>query len=276
MFVVTTGQRATLHSWSPKDLFEWISMQPWSWIFCAWQTFDNNKKVLLRERKRHTDRGVSSTTRDGVPLLPSGYPPARSLGVPPSQVPWVPPIRVPPAPLGYPHPLLGYPLLGYHPWGTPCWVPPHQGTPLAGPGLGAPLAGSGSGTPPPRCGLTKWNYYLPSRTTYAVGNNKCVIFSPQRWACCQCSESPAVWPFDPSLMTVTSPEVPTNCFRFPTSPTGRATIIRCRISLESFHTLIWWITTGPSLKSTQYSLQPPTYNVEQESLLPRCIVRWRR
>ena len=29
-----------------------------------------NKKVLLRERKRHTDRGVSSTTRDGVPPPP--------------------------------------------------------------------------------------------------------------------------------------------------------------------------------------------------------------
>ena len=28
------------------------------------------KKVLLRERKRHTDRGVSSTTLDGVPPPP--------------------------------------------------------------------------------------------------------------------------------------------------------------------------------------------------------------
>ena len=32
-----------------------------------------NKKVLLRERKRHTDRGVSSTTRGGV--SPIEYPP---------------------------------------------------------------------------------------------------------------------------------------------------------------------------------------------------------
>ena len=40
---------------------------------------NNNKKVLLRERKRHTDRGVSSTpsvTRGGVVPLP----PARSEG----------------------------------------------------------------------------------------------------------------------------------------------------------------------------------------------------
>ena len=43
-----------------------------------------HKKVLLRERKRHTDRGVSSTpsdTRGGVPPPPGqGYPPARSNG----------------------------------------------------------------------------------------------------------------------------------------------------------------------------------------------------
>ena len=42
-----------------------------------------NKKVLLRERKRHTDRGVSSTTRGGVPPPPVGFPLARSdWGVP--------------------------------------------------------------------------------------------------------------------------------------------------------------------------------------------------
>ena len=62
-----------------------------------------NKKVLLRERKRHTDRGVSSTTRDGVPPQPGptggGVP---EVGYPPS----------------------GYPLSrsdggGYLRWGTP-------------------------------------------------------------------------------------------------------------------------------------------------------------
>ena len=35
--------------------------------------FISNKKILLRERKRHADRSVSSTTE-------VGYPPARSEG----------------------------------------------------------------------------------------------------------------------------------------------------------------------------------------------------
>ena len=59
-----------------------------------------NKKVLLREHKRHTDRGVSSTpsvTRGGVSSPQQGSLPARSdegvpkvwyplAGVPPGQV----------------------------------------------------------------------------------------------------------------------------------------------------------------------------------------------
>ena len=67
-----------------------------------------NKKVLLRERKRYTDPGVSSTpsaSRGGVPPAlymgegtRGGYPPA---GVPPDQVWW-----------------------GYLSWGSPAGVPP--------------------------------------------------------------------------------------------------------------------------------------------------------
>ena len=52
------------------------------WIRPIDLKFNMNKKVLLRERKRHTDRAVSSTpsvSRSGVP------PPA---GVPPGQVWW--------------------------------------------------------------------------------------------------------------------------------------------------------------------------------------------
>ena len=60
-----------------------------------------NKKVLLRERKRHTDRGVSSTPPE------VGYPPA-----------------------GYPRP---GPTGGYPSWGMP-----RQGYPPAGPGWGTP------------------------------------------------------------------------------------------------------------------------------------------
>ena len=67
-----------------------------------------NKKVLLRERKRHTDRGVSSTP--SVILYEVGYPPP--IGVPPGKVRW------------------GVPKVGY----------PHRGTPQPG------LTGGG-GTP---------------------------------------------------------------------------------------------------------------------------------
>ena len=67
-----------------------------------------NKKVLLRERKRHTARCVVSTPS----VVLTGYPPGR---VPPQQATtWVgyppvgyPPGRVPPA---------GYPLAGYPSW----------------------------------------------------------------------------------------------------------------------------------------------------------------
>ena len=153
---------------------------------------DLNKKVLLRESKRHTDRGVSSTpsvTRGGVPpparsdggggvphLAPQarsdeggtpqqGYPPARSdggggylrwgtlAGVPPGQV-WR-------SDGGYPR------------WGTPC-----RGTPLARsdggypPGKGTPQLDL-AGYPPPFRGVDRQTPVktVPYRcTTYAVGN----------------------------------------------------------------------------------------------------------
>ena len=53
-----------------------------------------NKKVLLRERKRHTDCGVSRTTRGGVPPWPG---PMGGGG-------WVPEVGYPPPPSGYPRP----------------------------------------------------------------------------------------------------------------------------------------------------------------------------
>ena len=66
-----------------------------------------NKKVLLRERKRHTDRDVSSTTRGRVP---SSLPPLPGL-------------------TGRGYPRWGYPLSGYTPQpglmgGTQGGVPP--------------------------------------------------------------------------------------------------------------------------------------------------------
>ena len=86
-------------------------------------------------------------------------------------------------------PEVGYPPARPH-WGggTPTLGTPHWGTPRPGPtgegtrgGVPPPprLAGPGLGTPPPT-GVdwqTKWNYYLPSRTTYAVGKNDIIISS---------------------------------------------------------------------------------------------------
>ena len=117
-----------------------------------------NKKVLLRERKRHTARRVVSTP--SVVLL--GYPPQQGTppswpdqGTPPGQ--GIPPARVPPhpdlagggtwpgTPWGGTWP--GYPPARVPPGGggVPDWVPPGQGTPrgyLTGypPGQGTPLA----------------------------------------------------------------------------------------------------------------------------------------
>ena len=90
-----------------------------------------NKKVLLRERKRHTARRVASTPY----VVLTGYPPGQ--GTPPARVPpsqgtplarvppsqGTPPARVPP--LGYP-PTRVSPPPGYPPgwiWqGTPPWL----------------------------------------------------------------------------------------------------------------------------------------------------------
>ena len=93
--------------------------------------FISNKKVLLRERKRHTARRVVSTPSVVLP----GYPPRGGVpgpGYPPGGV-WVPPT---PPPQG------GYPDLGTPPGGgggggyltrvpplggTQTWVPPRGG-----------------------------------------------------------------------------------------------------------------------------------------------------
>ena len=130
-----------------------------------------NKKVLLREHKRHTARRVVSTPS----VVLTGYPPLADYPLPlltwlGGAMPGVPYLGTPQA--GYPsiltwpggYPLAGYPsgrvpLLGRVPpcpdpaGGYPNWVPPWQGTPPAGYPLGKvpPPGWTWQGTSPPRC-----------------------------------------------------------------------------------------------------------------------------
>ena len=123
----------------------------------------NNKKVLLRERKRHTARCVANTpyvvltgypprggTRSGTPPGGSGYPPG-----------------------GYP---VRYPRgVRYPPWGGT-----RSGTPGGSPGSGTPPGGVPSQVPPqggypdppspPVDRQTPVKTVPSRRTTYAGGN----------------------------------------------------------------------------------------------------------
>ena len=145
----------------------------------------DHKKVLLRERKRHTDRRLSSTpsvNQVGYPL-----PLPRSDGVGGTQGGILPWLGYPPSRSDRGVPEVGYPLVRVPHvglptcQGTPCLGTPHRGTPIRV----HPPSWTWLGYPPhPRLDLarvplplgvdwqTKWNYYLPSRTTYAVGNKK--------------------------------------------------------------------------------------------------------
>ena len=149
-----------------------------SFLLCTFDTYFSNKhkKVLLRERKRHTDCGVSSTpsvTWGGVPPgrgtpqpvlmggTQGGVSTSPSRGTPQPGLRGVCEVEYPTR--GTPQPG----LRGYLRWGTPT-----MGTPLparsdkAVPEVGYPLAGEspaglGWGTPhldlagvPPRCGQT--------------------------------------------------------------------------------------------------------------------------
>ena len=146
--------------------------------------YTGNKKVLLRERKRHTARCVASTPY----VVLTGYPPSRVppwQGTPPAGYPpgqGTPPPKVPPlarVPPGQGTPWAGTP----HRQGTPpARVPPSQGTPPRWTWQGTPPSWTWQGTPPqlphgilgnvakhygirvPPLGVnwqTKWNYYLP-------------------------------------------------------------------------------------------------------------------
>ena len=110
-----------------------------------------NKKVLLRERKRHTARRVASTPY----VVLTGYPPTLTRvppqpGYPPSQ--GTPPARVPPRP--------GYPPTRVPP---PARVPPGQGSP---PGQGTPPA-----RVPPQLDLAGYPPRLPHGILGNVGKH---------------------------------------------------------------------------------------------------------
>ena len=172
-----------------------------TWQITTLFKLKHNKKVLLRERKRHTARRVVSTPSvvltgypppGGVPgpdrvpppggypdLDLTGYPPwgGTQSGTPPGGYPDPPggvPDRVPP-PGGYPDlDLTGSPPGGV-PGPGPDWVPPRGGYPdpphclMAFWEMLQSIMGYGY---PPRCGQTNKVKLLPSRrTTYAGGNN---------------------------------------------------------------------------------------------------------
>ena len=155
--------------WLIWNCFRWISR-----ISITTLASYQYKKVLLRERKRHTDRRLWSTpsvNRSGVP--PCRGTPSPHWGTPHQGTPvGVPPSGYPPG-WGIPH--QGTPCWDTHPHqGTPHLGTPHQGIPhLGSPGQGTappirvPSPGPGSGTPA-RCGQTDgWidrhvsKHYLP-------------------------------------------------------------------------------------------------------------------
>ena len=127
-----------------------------------------NKKVLLRERKRHTARRVVSTPSVVLPGYPprGGYP---DLGTPPggTQI-WVPPSppggsRYPPGGSGYPLGGSGYPPRG---GGTRTWVPPGGWVRVP------PGGGTRTWVPPPVDRQTPVKTVPSRRTTYAGGNKR--------------------------------------------------------------------------------------------------------
>ena len=164
----------------------WLYLHNWCfWVSFYWGLqffrishfliFDltKHKKVLLRERKRHTARRVASTTY----VVLTGYPPRPES--PPSQ--GTPPTRVPPG--------QGTPRPGYPPWPE---YPPSQGTPPAGPGrvppprlphgiLGNVAKHYGIWVPPPVDrqidGQTRVKTLPSRRTTYAGGKYTVLYFS---------------------------------------------------------------------------------------------------
>ena len=156
--------------------------------------WSNIKLSKTRKSSCVNARGIPTATYQVLHLLtevgypPLGYPPVQvwqggTWGTPhwgtppPVQVWWGRVPRVPPPPSGYPPvgvPPIGVPL---QVWQGGTWGTPPSGYPSLSRSDGGYLGYPPIGVPPirvPPLGVdwqTKWNYYLPSRTTYAVSNN---------------------------------------------------------------------------------------------------------
>ena len=161
---------------------------------CGCLLINKYKKVLLRERKRHTARRVVSTPS----VVLTGYPPPLPGYLPPC-----------------PDLARGVPYLG-----TPCQGTPWQGTPHLAGGRGTlhgyppsrvtpPPAGPGRVPPqvsapwhsgkcckalwdmgtPPRCGQTNKVKLLPSRHTTYAGGNKTVSLRDHKRRIARCKAS---------------------------------------------------------------------------------------
>ena len=131
-----------------------------------------NKKVLLRERKRYTARGVVNTPS----VVLTGYPPPILTwpgGYPARGYPTLPYPTLPYPTLPYPR--QGTPwldLAGYHPWLDLAGYPP-----LLPHGILGNVAKHYGIWVPPRYGQTNKVKLLPSRrTTYAGGNKEIIAF----------------------------------------------------------------------------------------------------
>ena len=134
-----------------------------------------NKKVLLRERKRHTARRVASTPY----VVLTGYPP--QAGYPPQGTPPAGPGRIPPPPA----------------------APLHSGK--------CCKALWDVGTPPGVNKLTKWNYYLPVvlRTRAVIIMNistRCLM-----WLQCTLTENESRKICQVFLQKTTSPQTYISC-----------------------------------------------------------------
>ena len=141
-------------------------------IHCSWHKILENKKFLLRERKRHTARRVASTCY-AVPVggtLPLSRSKVR-MGGRGKGTPYPSPGK---GATPFPGPgRWGYPPSQVRMGGTP-YSDPGREYPPSGPGKGVPPVGKDGGTPPPEVEQTHTCENITSRHPSDAGSNKLV------------------------------------------------------------------------------------------------------